>query len=155
MMDFLHNIKDKVTSYLADRQDPEQPDEAVKPLGTSIADLCAAGMDHCSALGSLFMIEMAATLKRLKAKFICLVLGLLFVLLGYLFGCAGLVIYLANHIELLWAVLAVAGFHVFAGLIVLAYAVCRKTGPLAPETVNELKSDYQCLQIAIKESRNS
>lgn len=155
MMDFLHNIKNKVVSYFAEGHDDGSPEETGKPVGTSIADLCSAGMDHFSALGSLFLIEMAETIKRLKARFICLVIGLFFLVLGYLFACAGLVVYLAELIDPLEAVLAVAGFHLLVGLIVFGYAVCRKTGPVAPETVNELKSDYQCLQIAIKESRNS
>lgn len=152
-MDFLKNIWNKVVGEAEPEVPQPQPDD--KSLGSSIASIFAAGADHVSALFSLFLVEMADVVQRLKGKLICLVFGGLFLLIGYLFGLTALSVYLGTMFELHWVLLCIAGFHLVAGLIALLVASKKRLGPFAPETVNELKSDYECLQIAIKENRNS
>ncbi len=132
----------------------DAPVEEEKSFRDSFMSMAEAGMEHIAALASLFLVEADESLQRIKCKAVCLCIGLFLLFFGYVFGFLAVTVLLEGWMGLLWALVSVAGFHLVVGGILLCVAIRKKAGPFAPETVNELKSDYECLQIAIKENKS-
>lgn len=154
-MEFLKNILGKLTNGKSGGEEVA-PSVEEPGLGTTLVSLFESGSDHVASLCSLFLMEVADIIRRFKGKLVCLIIGLFLLFVGYLLSCVLLVTYLEevlHNVVLAWA--CVAGGHVVLGLIFLCIGVWRRLGPLAPGTTQELKNDYECLRIAIKENKNS
>lgn len=124
-------------------------------LRVTLASLFAAGADHVAALFSLFLLEASDVVRRLKGKIVCLVVGIFLLFIGYLFACVLLTMYLKERFDdVILALACVGGAHLLFGVIFLCIGIWKRLGPFAPETIQELKTDYECLQIAIKENKN-
>jgi uncharacterized membrane protein YqjE len=78
----------------------------------------------------------------------CLILALVFCVLGYVFFIASAVVALAHlaGISWVWTALAAAGAHFVVALMLLLVARSRMTKPLFRATLTELKEDREWLK---------
>jgi hypothetical protein len=157
MMSFIS----KIISYIPFSPSEEVTEESIDveaetqtSLYTALMNGLSAGADHLSALSSLFLVEVGEAGERLRSKFVLLIVAAFVLVVGYLFTCVTLTILLATWIGWLYSALAMALLHLVIGGIALIVGVKRKVGPIAPQTVQELQVDYQCLKIATQESKN-
>lgn len=153
-MKFVKNIWNKISGK-SGYEEEEVVIEEKKPLRSIIAGFVESGVEHIVSLGELFSLELQELTGRLKCKIICFLLGFFFMLIAYFCACVALIVFLGRWMDVLWAVLCVCGGHALIGGGLLLTAALRKIGPVAPKTTNEIKSDYQCLRLFIKENKNS
>lgn len=122
----------------------------------SLSMIVSAGLDHVHSLFSLFLLEMEEAAERVRNKAVCLAAGVFLLFFTYIFFCVTVTVLLNGWLNsLLMACGVMFLLHVIGVVIAFVTASRIKVGPIAPETRQELQSDYECLQIAIKESRNS
>jgi uncharacterized membrane protein YqjE len=97
---------------------------------------------------ALFAQESKTALMQLLVLAACLILALLFCVLGCIFLIASAVVALAHlaGISWVWATLAAAGVHFVVALILLLVARGRMTKPFFCATLTELKEDRQWLK---------
>jgi uncharacterized membrane protein YqjE len=94
---------------------------------------------------ALFAQESKAALLHLLVMAACLVLALVFCVLGYVFFIASAVVALAHLTgsSWVWTALAAAGAHFVVALVLLLVARSRMTKPLFRATLTELKEDRE------------
>jgi uncharacterized membrane protein YqjE len=97
---------------------------------------------------ALFAQESKAALMQLLVLAACLILALVFCVLGYVFFIASAVVALAHlaGISWVWTALAAAGAHFVVALMLLLVARSRMTKPLFRATLTELKEDREWLK---------
>ena len=97
---------------------------------------------------ALFAQESKTALMQLLVLAACLILALVFCVLGYVFFIASAVVALAHlaGISWVWTALAAAGGHFVVALILLLVARSRMTKPLFRATLTELKEDREWLK---------
>jgi uncharacterized membrane protein YqjE len=97
---------------------------------------------------ALFAQESKAALMQLLVLAACLILALIFCVLGYVFFIASAVVALAHlaGISWVWTALAAAGAHFVVALMLLLVASSRMTKPLFRATLTELKEDREWLK---------
>ena len=97
---------------------------------------------------ALFARESKAALVQLLVLAACLILGLVFCVLGYVFLIASGVVGLANlaGISWLWMALVAAGAHFVIALVLLLVARSRMTKAFFRATLTELKEDREWLK---------
>lgn len=118
--------------------------------------ILSAGLDHAHSFFSLFLLELGEAAERLRGKAICLAAGVFLLFFTYIFFCITATVLLNIWLHsLLLACTIMFALHLIGVVVAFVLASRIKVGPVAPETLQELQSDYECLQIAIKESRNS
>ncbi len=125
-------------------------------MGKSMSMILSSGLDHVHALFSLFLLELGEAAERLRGKAICLAVGVFLLFFTYIFFCVTVTVLLELWMgSLLLACCIMFALHLVGVVVTFVMASRIKVGPVAPETLQEIQSDYECLQIAIKESRNS
>ena len=94
---------------------------------------------------ALFARESKAALVQLLVVAACLILGLVFCVLGYVFLIASAVVALAElaGISWVWMALAAAGAHFVIALVLLLVARSQMTKPFFRGTLTELKEDRE------------
>jgi uncharacterized membrane protein YqjE len=94
---------------------------------------------------ALFAQESKAALMQLLVLAACLILALVFCVLGYVFLIASGVVGLAHlaGISWVWTALAAAGAHFVIALILLLVARGQMTKPFFRATLTELKEDRE------------
>ena len=97
---------------------------------------------------ALFTQESKAALMQLLVLASCLILALIFCVLGYVFLIASAVVGLAHlaGISWVWTALASAGAHFVVALMLLLVARSRMAKPLFRATLTELKEDREWLK---------
>jgi uncharacterized membrane protein YqjE len=97
---------------------------------------------------ALFAQESKAALIQLLVLAACLILALVFCVLGYVFLIASAVVGLAHlaGISWVWTAMAAAGAHFVVALVLLLLARSRMTKPLFRATLTELKEDREWLK---------
>ena len=110
---------------------------------------------HAESLLELFRVELKEFGQRQARRVALIVAGVGLLLVAYLLLCAALCVLLSLWLPLLAAIGIVFFINVLAGAVLLAVGRRMRSGPLAPATLQELKTDYQCLKISIGESRKS
>ena len=97
---------------------------------------------------ALFAQESKAALMQLLVLAACLILTLVFGVLGYVFFIASAVVALADlaGIGWVWTALAAAGAHFVVALMLILVARSRTTKPLFRATLTELKEDREWLK---------
>jgi uncharacterized membrane protein YqjE len=111
--------------------------------------LASALTEFFAERAALFTQESRAALLRLVVLASCLILAVVFFLLGYILLIASAVVgvaYLAG-ISWTWTALAAAGTHFVIALILLLIARNRITEPFFRATLTELKKDREWLKI--------
>jgi uncharacterized membrane protein YqjE len=116
-------------------------------LGNLLA-LASALAEFFERRFALFAQESKAALMQLLVLAACLVLALVFCVLGYVFFIASAVVALAHlaGISWVWTALAAAGAHFVVALMPLLVARSRMTKPLFRATLTELKEDREWLK---------
>ncbi len=112
-------------------------------------------VSHAESLLELFRLELREFGQRQVRRVVAIVLGIGLLMVSYLLFCAALCVLLSLWMPLLAAVASVFGLNALAGAAILVAGLRMRTGPLAPATRQELKTDFQCLKIAIGENRKS
>ncbi len=110
--------------------------------------------EHIQALAQLFALELSTYLKKQTLRVILLLLGLCSLLFAYLAFWALAVALLAQVWCLVGALGVAFGLHLLVGLIFTGRALSIKAGPVAPETMRELKMDLQCLRPNHNDEKN-
>ncbi len=110
---------------------------------------------HVESLLELFRLELREFGRRQARRVAAIVLGVGLLLVSYLLFCVVLCVLLSLWMHLLAAVAIVFAINVLAGGTALAVGLRMRAGALAPATMQELKTDFQCLKIAIGENRKS
>jgi uncharacterized membrane protein YqjE len=97
---------------------------------------------------ALFAQESKAALMQLLVLAACLILTLVFGVLGYVFFIASAVVALADlaGIGWVWTALAAAGAHFVVALMLILVARSRTTKPLFRATLTELNEDREWLK---------
>ncbi len=129
----------------------EQGGDAV----TGLRRITLGAVDHAEALLELFRMELREFGQRQARRVAAIVLGVGLLLVSYLLFCAGLCVMLSLWMDWLPAVAIVFFANALAGALALGIGLKMRVGPLAPATQQELKTDFQCLKIAIGENRKS
>ncbi len=110
---------------------------------------------HAESLLELFRMELHEFGQRQARRVAAIVLGVGLLLVSYLLFCAGLCVLLSLWMDWLPAVAIVFCVNALAGGLSLIIGLKMRVGPLAPATQQELKTDIQCLKIAIGANRKS
>ncbi len=123
--------------------------QAVEAFG-GVKAAAAQVSEHLGALAELFAVELQEYMQA-QTKRICL-LAAACVLLGgaYLVACALLSVLLQYWLGWPGALAAVLGLHVLGAWVLVALARKYGSAKFAPATVQELKNDWQCLELMIK-----
>ena len=97
---------------------------------------------------ALLAQESKAALMQLLVLAACLILALVFCVLGYVFLITSGIVGLANlaGISWVWTALAAAGAHFVVALMLLLVARSRMSKPLFRATLTELKEDREWLK---------
>ena len=111
-------------------------------LGNLLA-LASALTEFFKGRFALFAQESKAALVQLLVLAACLILGLVFCVLGYVFLIASAVVGLENlaGISWVWMALVAAGAHFVIALVLLLVARSQMTKPFFRATLTELKED--------------
>ncbi len=129
----------------------EQGGEALSGMRRTLLRTVA----HAESLLELFRLELGEFGQRQLRRVVFVALGAGLLLVSYLLLCAALCVLLSLWMHPLAAVGIVLAINVLAGGICLVAGLRVRAGPLAPATRQELKTDFQCLKIAIGENRKS
>lgn len=125
-----------------------------KSATSSVRHMLLQGMDHIRALGALFVLELEEAAEKAKIKLVRMIVAAGLLIVGYLILCVFLIALLYLWIPLVWALAVIGSIHFIAGGILLYAGMKVKLTPVLPATLEEINTDYTCLQIAIKENRN-
>ncbi len=129
----------------------EQGGDAVSGLRRTALDAVA----HAESLLELFRHELREFGQRQARRLVLIVAGLGLLMVSYLLFCAALCVLFSLWMHWLAAVAIVFFLNLLAGGIALLVGLRMRVGAPAPATLQELKTDYQCLKIAIGGNRKS
>lgn len=135
------------------KKQQETPAEYKRQAGEAFAgvrEAAAQVSEHLGALADLFAAELQVYMKQ-QVRRMCYLAAACVLLAGaYLVACALLSVALHYWLGWLGALGTVLGVHVMGAVIlVMAASRCRTQG-IAPQTMNELKNDWQCLELMFK-----
>ncbi len=131
-------------------QTPGSEEDRQSVFERSLGLLRALGT-HASALALLFRIELREYRRRKVRYCVLLAAGFFLLLLAYLAMWAALLLWLGPSWGYALCALAFCALHAVSGLVVLAAAFRAKPGSPAPQTLNELKEDCECLRMTLGE----
>ena len=120
----------------------------------SVRNMLIHGMDHFRSLGSLFLLELEETAEKARVKLVRLLIAAGLLIVGYLILCVFLIALISLWLGFVWASAIVGAIHLIAGGILLYAGIKVKLTPILPATLEEINTDYTCLQIVIKANRN-
>lgn len=120
----------------------------------SVRNMVSQGMDHIRSLGALFLLELEEAAEKARIKLVRMLVAAGLLVVGYLILCAFFVALISLWLDVVWALAIVGAVHFIAGGILLYAGMQVKLAPVLPATLEEINTDYTCLQIAIKENRN-
>lgn len=121
----------------------------------SLRETGTAALTHTKALGALLKLELKEASKRLGKKTALLLAGAFMTAFGYLFLWCLLTVVMAHFWGIIAGLAVTTGIHLLAAAVVLILFSRTHVTPIAPATVEELKTDLSCLQMALKKSSRS
>lgn len=130
----------------------KQQQEPQPGLGSYVHDFFMHGFVHFGALAELFVVETTEYASLLKRHALLLCLGVAAMGLAYLACWGVLVMLLWEHWCGYGALGVLAAFHLGVGVLCMLAAYLTKPGPVAPMTVEELKSDLTCIKLSLNEN---
>lgn len=127
-----------------------EPVEQKPKFSETVKHLAQAGLEHAEALMEVFQIELKEAVKRLEAKIIWLVLCLFTALFAYALLWGLIIVLIGEYLNYFWAFGIAFLYHAIIALVSCYLFKRTSVGPVAPDTVKELKADYTCLKMTIK-----
>lgn len=148
-------IWNRLSAFFAGSPNLEsEADSSDESRAYSVRHMLLQGMEHIRALGALFLLELEEAAEKAKIKLVRMVIAAGLLIVGYLILCSFLIALISLWLPLIWALAIIGGIHFIAGGILLYAGMKVKLTPVLPATLEEINTDYTCLQIAIKENRN-
>ncbi|MEG2970017.1 MAG: phage holin family protein [Akkermansia sp.] len=150
-MSILSKLWGFVSAPASREVDADSPIERETP---TLRQTLSQVLDHIRTLATLFVVEVEEAADRAKVKLLRLILAAGLLIVGYLLLCGFAVAVLEIWVGMIGALGILAAIHLITGGIFLYIGLKSKIGPILPSTLDEINTDYTCLQIAIKENRN-
>lgn len=154
------NLFSKVWDFMISRPevaaDPEGPRRGgIEGMKQAVCEMIEAGLEHAQGLAALCSLELGESLQRVIQRLLLLLVVVVLALFAYIFLCAAVLLLLALWVGWIWACTIMFVLHLTGCLVAWKFFSRISVSPLLPKTVQELKSDYECLRILIKRNKNS